>query len=137
MPCMIGVASRLSEQEIVREFFELFKTEWEFEQPGVDYEVVIRCAGDFGKQSNAKLVIFYGADSSATSSLRSVRTVCRRNRTLLFDNGRLPIYGPCLSFPDSSDNQLTDELTHESVTLRLTEREHQTVLWIGYDLWHE
>src|SRR5437016_13057551 len=107
MPCMIGVASRLSEQEIVREFFELFKTEWEFEQPGVDYEVVICCAGDFGEKSNAKLVIFYGADSGATSSWPNVRTVCRGNRTLLFNKDRLPIYGSCLSFPDSSDNQLT------------------------------
>src|SRR2546430_278515 len=85
---MIGVASRLSEQEIVREFFELFKTEWEFEQPGVDYEVVIRCAGDFGEKSNAKLVIFYGADSGATSSLPNVRAVCRGNRTLLFNKDR-------------------------------------------------
>ena len=134
---MIGVSAKLSEQEIVREFFELFKTEWEFERPGVDYEVIIRSAADFGERSNARLVIFYGADSCDASLLRNVRTVCHGNRMLLFKKDRLPIYGSCLSFSGSSDNQLIDEVTRESVTIPLTQREHQTVLWIGYDLWHE
>jgi peptidoglycan/xylan/chitin deacetylase (PgdA/CDA1 family) len=134
---MIGVGAKLSDQEVVREFFELFKTEWEFEQSGVDYDVIIRSACDFGGKSNARLVIIYGADIRATSFLRKVRTVCRGDRILLFNKDRLPIYGSCLTFPDSSENDIVDEFTRNSVIVRLTQQEHQTVLWIGYDLWEE
>src|ERR1700730_6554426 len=127
---MIGVSAKSSDEEIVREFFELFKTEWEFERPGVDYDVIIRSAGNFDEKSKARLAIFYGENSCATGWLRNVRTVCCATRMLRFEKDRLPLYGPCLSFPDSSDNQLIDELTRESVTIPLTQREHQTVLWI-------
>ena len=134
---MIGVSAKSSDEEIVREFFELFKTEWEFERPGVDYDVIIRSADDYGEKLNAKLVIFYGTDTNLTGSLRNVRSVCRDGRVLLFDKDRLPIYGTCLTFPGSSKTDLVDEITGESVRMPLTHGERQTVLWIGYDLWHE
>ncbi len=134
---MIGVRARLSEQEVVREFFELFKTEWEFEQPGVDYEVIICSADDFSEGSNAKLVIFYGVGGRAASSLRNVKTVYRGSRMLLFGKDQLPIYGSCLSFPNSSENELVDEFNRESVTTLLIQHEDQTILWVGYDLWEE
>ena len=134
---MIGVAARLSEKEIVPEFFELFKTEWEFERPGVEYEAVIRSADDLGEKSNAKLVILYAAESRAGGSLPNIPTVCRENRMLLINKDRLPIYGPCLSFPALCDNKLVDEVTGESVIMPLAQDERQTVLWIGYDLWRE
>jgi peptidoglycan/xylan/chitin deacetylase (PgdA/CDA1 family) len=134
---MIGVSAKSSDEKIVREFFELFKTEWEFERLGVDYDVIIRSADDYGEKLNAKLVIFYGTDASLTGSLRNVRSVCRDGRVLLFDKDRLPIYGTCLTFPGSSKTDLVDEFTGESVRVLLTQHEHQTVLWIGYDLWEE
>ncbi len=42
---MIGVIADSAEQEVVREFFELFKTPWEFYRRDRRYEVVL-CAGD-------------------------------------------------------------------------------------------
>ena len=134
---MIGVAANLSEQEIVREFFELFKTEWDFEHPGVNYDVRICSGSDLSEKSNARLIIFYGTGSSAASSLRNIKTVYRGSRMLLFGKDRLPVYGPCLSFPESSDNDLVDELTRESAIASLNRPQNQTVLWIGYDLWDE
>lgn len=134
---MIGVSAKSSDEEIVREFFELFKTEWQFERPGVDYDVIIRSADDYGEKLNAKLVIFYGTDTSLTGSLRNGRSVCRDGRVLLFDKDRLPICGPCQSFPESSESDVVDEFTREPVTVLLTQYQHQSVLLIGYDLWEE
>jgi peptidoglycan/xylan/chitin deacetylase (PgdA/CDA1 family) len=134
---MIGVDAKFSDQEVVREFFELFKTDWEFERSGVDYEVVIRSDADFIENSNARLIIIYGAHPGHKETpLRNIPSFSRNNRILLFKEDHLPIYGPCLSFPKSTESQLVDALTRESVTLTLT-LEQQTVLWIGYDLWAE
>ena len=37
---VIGVVAKSSDENVVREFFELFKTPWEFVQPGRSYDVV-------------------------------------------------------------------------------------------------
>src|SRR5262245_30179578 len=42
---MIGVACSPSEEPVVREFFELFKTPWEFYRSGRPYRVIL-CTGD-------------------------------------------------------------------------------------------
>jgi peptidoglycan/xylan/chitin deacetylase (PgdA/CDA1 family) len=134
---MIGIAAKLSDHEVIREFFELFKIEWEFERPGISYDVIIRSPGSFDEKSNARLVIFYGTGNRSVSSWGNVKTVYRGNRTLVFGKDRLPIYGPCLSFPDSTENELVDELTRESAIVSLEGSPNQTALWIGYDLWNE
>ena len=134
---MIGVAAKLSDHEVIREFFELFKIEWEFERPGVSYDVIIRSSGGFDEKSSARLVIFYGSGNRSVSSLGSVKTVGRGNRLLLFGKDRLPIYGPCLSFPDSPANELVDEVTRESAIVSFERSSNETILWIGYDLWNE
>jgi hypothetical protein len=41
---MIGILCKNAEQKIVQEFFELFKTPWEFYVPSRSYEVVIASA---------------------------------------------------------------------------------------------
>ena len=134
---MIGVAAKLSDHEVIREFFELFKIEWEFERPGVSYDVTIQSSGDFDEKSSARLVLFYGTGNRSVGSLGNVKTVDRGNRMLLFGKDRLPIYGSCLSFPDSPENELVDEVTRESAIVSFERSPNQTVLWIGYDLWNE
>ena len=41
---MIGVVAHDAERAVIREFFELFKTPWEFCRPGIAYDVLI-CSG--------------------------------------------------------------------------------------------
>ena len=55
---MIGVVARGEEHDVVREFFELFKTPWEFCRDDGRYEVLIR-ANDAVDHQSAKLVIVY------------------------------------------------------------------------------
>ena len=38
---MIGVMAPTAQRHVIREFFNLFKTPWEFHRVGTDYEVLI------------------------------------------------------------------------------------------------
>ena len=58
---MIGVASSPEYREAASEFFELFKTAWEFYRSGEEYDAVI-CCGVNPPDVRANLVIVYSAD---------------------------------------------------------------------------
>jgi hypothetical protein len=58
---LIGVFSKKNEEEAIREFFELFKTPWEFYEEGKAYEVVL-VTSDLDFEVNAKLIIIYGSE---------------------------------------------------------------------------
>jgi len=61
---MIGVLAKDNEREVVAEFFELFKTPWEFYRPDHAYDVVL-CTNSKVPLVDAKVVIQYGAVDSA------------------------------------------------------------------------
>ena len=62
---MIGVIANQSNEGAVREFFELFKTPWEFYRDGVRYDVVL-CQGDYDFDGlAAKLLLIYGSDETS------------------------------------------------------------------------
>jgi hypothetical protein len=56
---MIDVIADPKDQDVVREFFELFKTPWEFYCRDGRYELLL-CAGDGHFDRTAKLVLFCG-----------------------------------------------------------------------------
>src|SRR4026209_1113680 len=58
---MIGIATNPEDRDTVREFFELFKTAWEFCRSGEEYDAVIRL-GVNPPYIRANLVIVYSAD---------------------------------------------------------------------------
>ena len=57
---MIGVVAPGSQRSVVAEFFELFKTPWEWVQPGRSYEVML-CATDELPPNPAQLVLIFFA----------------------------------------------------------------------------
>ena len=61
---MIGVIADPAEADVVREFFELFKTPWEFYRRGERYDVLL-CAGDWPFEGTAKLVVLYAGKKDA------------------------------------------------------------------------
>src|ERR1700748_1084643 len=58
---MIGIITNPEDRDTVREFFELFKTAWEFYRSGEEYDAVI-CCGVNPPWVRANLVIVYSAD---------------------------------------------------------------------------
>lgn len=90
---MIGVISKPDETSVVEEFFQLFKTPWEFLQPGRAYDVVLSTTGET-PAVDAKVFVVYSSEK-------------RRGETFHFSSaggaierrgGAVPIYGRLSSF---------------------------------------
>jgi len=133
---MIGVIAIAEENAIVREFFQLFKTPWEFFQEGRSYDVVL-VATDEMPEVEARLVVHYGArikkcdlqaNVIARSSVSAATLVCAGNR--------VPIYGKALAFEANNASALCITLDSEVVGLRIRS-DDLTVLRVGYDLFQE
>jgi len=105
---MIGVIANPADQEVAREFFELFKTPWEFYRAGKQYDVVL-CAGDVPFEATAKLVLVYSGGRTPFDDEQNISIGQRSdNFCLLEDKGtRIPIYGSAVSFSGTGTALLT------------------------------
>src|SRR5258708_33119131 len=70
---MIGVIADSGQQHVVQEFFELFKTPWEFYRADRQYEVLL-CAGDRPVGATAKLVLCYAGRKLQADDRQSMPT---------------------------------------------------------------
>src|SRR3981081_1455899 len=104
---MIGVIADPLDKDVVREFFELFKTPWEFYRPGRQYEVLL-CTQDGHFDGTAGLVIFYASRKLRCEDEQNIRIDFRRSGSciLSYQGNRIPIYGDSITFPDKGDNFL-------------------------------
>jgi len=60
---MIGVVASEAEHPAVAEFFELFKTPWEFHRHGAHYDVLL-CSNSLVPENSAKLLLLYSVPHS-------------------------------------------------------------------------
>ena len=124
---MIGVVARAEEHEVVREFFELFKTPWEFCRENRRYRVVLH-ADPTAPWQPADLVVRYGVGPRAQA----------RPGVVLSRNGeRLPL---CGRFGPLESNGVAPELVLEETletVASVTRSESGTVVRLGYDLFEE
>src|SRR5687767_13906708 len=72
---VIGVIANPSDAPVVREFFELFKTPWEWYRHGSTYDIVLCGEGAEEGPFSAKLVVVYGAARSAFDATQQVETL--------------------------------------------------------------
>lgn len=134
---MIGVVADPAEHDVVREFFELFKTPWEFYRSDRQYDVLL-CAEDCDLKGSAKLVILYGGRKLDSDRARNGQERQPRgtHRILAYKGKRVPIYGDAVTFPAEGSGFLADEVSHESAAF--VERFGEgTLIRIGYDLFSE
>ena len=132
---MIGVIAKADQARVVEEFFELFKTPWEFCLPGRAYDVVIITTKQV-PEVNAKLLLLYGPD--ATSQDGRWRIVDRNtgSAVLRVGDSTLPVYCGLSTFADKGQGPVC--LTIDSqVAGFYAERNSTTVLCLGYDLFEE
>jgi hypothetical protein len=134
---MIGVVANSSEEAAVQEFFELFKTPWEFYKPQRNYDVILCAgAGDFDQQA-AKLVLVYSGrtlpldDAERVQIAEGGNDVC----TFPYKGFAVPIYGDHLYFRDTVGAQPAREFP-DSVIYR-PQSLGRKVVRIGYDLFAE
>jgi hypothetical protein len=133
---MIGVAVHPSERAIVAEFFELFKTPWEFLKSSGRYDVVI-CTAESHRFEGSQLVLMLGGEATLFDTTQSIRVNSRHGGVLVSDEGeRMPIYGALATFPGRSSCLLKEEATQEPAAL-LSQWGDATVLRVGYNLFEE
>jgi hypothetical protein len=133
---MIGVAVHASERAIVAEFFELFKTPWEFYRGGVPYDVVLCTSDDFRVEGRQLVVILAGAVTSFDTTFNT-RVNSQSGGFLISDEGkRVPIYGTLATFPGKPSSLLKEEATRESASF-LSLCGDASVFRVGYNLFKE
>ena len=134
---MIGVIADSAEHEVVREFFELFKTPWEFYRRDGQYDVVL-CNGSNRFDGSAKLVVAYaGRSTSLDDDLRIQLGRQSTQPCILSHRGkRIPIYGNSITFPGPKGGFLIEEASREPV-LHVGGSEEAVIRRIGYDLFGE
>lgn len=99
---MIGVLTRPEQALAVEEFFELFKTPWEFYREGRGYDVVLDTT-QRESRVDAKLVVSYGSVSTGVDAGYSLEVDgFREGSTLRYQDTALPLYSQLATFNDAS-----------------------------------
>jgi hypothetical protein len=89
------------------------------------------------KNSPAELVLMFGSEEMPCDHENGIQISSRSsNRVLVFRDGRIPIYGKCLTFGGPTTRWLTDEDSKQAAAAEITLGE-QKVARIGYDLFYE
>jgi hypothetical protein len=133
---MIGVVANGVEHSTVVEFFELFKTPWEFWRPGARYDVLL-CSNSMVPENDARLLLLYGSERQAFEECRSMKTRSAPGHDFVsFRGERMPIYGNCLLFGDQGNKVLLHEATNSAAAISTTSGA-QAVVRLGFDLFEE
>ena len=133
---MIGVLANEAEHPVICEFFELFKTPWEFYRSNADYDVLI-CSNAPPRKSSARLVLVYGVDQKAFDQENGIEILSQFSNTVLSYKGdRIPVYRDCLTFKGAGVGAFVHEPTHEPAGLEIASP-GQTLVRIGFDLLQE
>jgi len=132
---MIGVAVHPPDCVVIREFFELFKTPWEFCKQGRYYDVLLCVGNQEYRSQNAKIVLLYSGREVLSDAENQIEIAGRHKDCLLsFQRTKLPIYGECLVFGDGQGSGcLVDNATGKRALCSYPSQNRQ-VLRIGYDL---
>jgi len=133
---MIGVAVHPTEQAVVAEFFELFKTPWEFYRDEGQYDVLV-CTRRQVPQNTAKLVLLYRAGTAEPETETGISVKLRHGGAMLaYEGRRLPVYGDVATFPGSRFAPVTEESAGEPA-MSASRWGNRRMLRIGYDLFKE
>jgi len=133
---MIGVFCKDHEKEIAQEFFELFKTPWEFYAKDRSYDVVLSTRKET-PAINGKILVVYGSEENPLDSIEGISAGSRyRNVVVDYNGTELPIYGNILTLEGGGRPPLRIRGTSGIVGLE-TNRVQGKLLRIGFDLFQE
>lgn len=133
----IGVLAQPDDQPVVQEFFELFKTPWEFYRDDGQYDVVIQADGMYAPRP-ATLVVVYSSRPTAFEEVRGRRLgSVRRTARLSCRGEQIPIQATCASVsPEEGMVDVVFDDTKDPVA-SVTRLAGSTVVRVGYDLFAE
>ena len=128
---MIGVISAPHQAREVEEFFELFKTPWEFFRSGVRYDVIFTNGGNL--DLDCRLMVQFGSDSKTSDRILGLETEDRTtNGELGTDGTFVPIYNELLTFSCSDKGMPILHSRTGPVAIKYFQDE-RVVIRVGYD----
>ncbi len=138
---MIGVVADPGEHVAVREFFELFKTPWEFYREGRDYEVLL-CSGEPGDSGGAAgLTLIYSGAELAYDDRAGLAASgpARAGETLRYRGAEVPVYGRSLRFcaPGELPGGSGEPIVRVQEPASRQQRPSKQTVRLGYDLFQE
>src|SRR5689334_7123436 len=95
---MIGVICNPEQRPVAEEFFQLFKTPWEFYQPGEAYDVILTTAAHVSEAATGLVLIFGHEVKSCDRAANLEPRLLERGVRLRSAAGHLPLYGEALLF---------------------------------------
>jgi len=132
---MIGVNSKKNETEIVKEFFQLFKTPYEFYDPQKSYDVVISTKNI--SHVNSKLLIIYSSEKQSFDSIKNINIHSQnKGKFLIWNDVEYPVYGNILTFGTSNGSFIQIKGEAKAVGFK-TNKSGSQIIGIGYDLFQE
>lgn len=134
---MIGVIAHSSEHAVIAEFFELFKTPWEFCRNERTYEVVLCSLNETVALYGTKLTVFYAPNKLPIDATENIECGYRdSNRVLLYKGSRIPIYRDCVTFrEEKSGLEAEGDPSQAGMYVRCSSG--RMVARVGYDLFDE
>src|SRR5262245_35528009 len=136
-PDMIGLVADPADHDVALEFFELFKTPWEFYRDGAHYDAVLCARKGTYPPPSAKLSLVYAGEETPLDARTNTGVDTNRAGTTLLLNGRhLAIYGTSATFASSAPAALREAKTGRPAAY-LDRSETGIVIRIGYDLFAE
>lgn len=134
---MIGVISEDSEVRVVEEFFQLFKTPWEFYVPQHSYDIVIATSDAIPAKLSANVLVIYNSKSIGFDCEIGIAPRSRRKcQWLEWDGVEFPVYGDMSVFQPVGRTILRRKGKSDIVGIEVTEPTCK-ILRIGYDLFQE
>ena len=132
---MIGILSKPRQARVVEEFFELFKTPWEFYRPERTYDVIIATA-DTVPEVHPKLLVVYGPCTKDIDSRFGFEAGKRNQGAVLTTVDHiLPVYGALLTFAAGTCGNEQEAIPNPGGVSALTPQ--GAVIRLGYDLFDE
>lgn len=124
------------EREVVKEFFQLFKTPWEFYHPERTYDVILTTK-DVPYELNANIIVIYDSEKQTSDSRYGISLSSKKNNSeLMWNEVAFPIYNNLAIFEANKTSVLRVKNTQKTTGVQIGAGKRQ-ILRLGYDLFHE
>jgi hypothetical protein len=134
---MVGVVSKVDEMGAVREFFQLFKTPWEFYVPHRSYDVVIVTSEEVPANARGNVLLIYNSSGTNLDDELGISIRSAQPPDWLESNvSAFPVYRNSSVFEGAGTPILWRRGKAESVGLEFNGPAPQTIR-VGYDLFEE
>lgn len=132
---MIGVIANPTDTAVVSEFFELFKTPWEFYRPNREYEVLLCTKQSENPTKPARLTVIYSGRPELKGRPK-VASAQKGPRIISHNGKQLPVYGASVTF-EAASGSLGEEQRNADTIICTTKVAGAVTTYIGYDLFDE